>query len=171
MKTLEYYINLLFYIFLCLDRFGTRVFNYCLDKTIGAFFRKFVPRRYHLPGIKHPEIMQWNEYSGRAFASKGLDIFFAIHAFLIDYFLFYVLDTMIGVDNISILIFLLFFVFYAPCLYLSYKFIDKNDRYKVYFREFEKKSAKWKRACTIAGFLISLETFFSPIIILPLLFN
>ena len=115
--------------------------------------------------------MQWNEYSGRAFASKGLDIFFAVHAFLIIYYLLYVIDTKFGLDNIYILFVLLFIVFFTPCLYLSYKFIDKNDRYKVYFREFEKKSAKWKRACTIAGFLISLETFFSPIIILPLLFN
>ena len=162
MKTLEYYINLLFYIFLCLDRFGTRVFNYCLDKTIGAFFRKFVPRRYHLPGIKHPEIMQWDEYSGRAFASRGLDIFFAVHAFLIIYYMLYVIDTKFGVDNIDILFVFLFIVFFTPCLYLSYKFIDKNDRYKVYFCEFENKSVMLKRACTIAGFLISLETFFFP---------
>lgn len=86
MKILEYCVNLLFYSFMCLDRFATRVFNYCLDKTIGAFSRKFVPGRYHLPGIKHPEIMQWEEYAGKAFASRWIDIFFAVHALPIVFF-------------------------------------------------------------------------------------
>ena len=86
MKILEYCVNLLFYSFMCLDRFATRVFNYYLDKTIGAFSRKFVPGRYHLPGIKHPEIMQWEEYAGKAFASRWIDIFFAVHALPIVFF-------------------------------------------------------------------------------------
>ena len=84
---------------MCLDRFATRVFNYCLDKTIGAFSRKFVPGRYHLPGIKHPEIMQWEEYAGKAFASRWIDIFFAVHALPIVFFLLYVIDTRFGGNN------------------------------------------------------------------------
>ncbi len=62
--------------------------------------------------------MQWDEYSGRAFASRGLDIFFAVHAFLIIYYLLYVIDTKFGVDNIDILFVLLFIVF----LHLVYIF-------------------------------------------------
>ncbi len=171
MKILEYCVNLLFYSFMCLDRFVTRIFNYCFDKTVGASFRKFVPRRYHIPGVKHPEIMQWDENSGNAFVSRWVEIFFAVHTLPIVFYLLYVIDKKIGVDNIDILFVLLFVIFLVPCFYLLYRFIDKNDRYKVYLREFEKKSVKWKRTCTIAGFLISLEMIFGPIIIVAWVFN
>ena len=115
--------------------------------------------------------MQWDEYSGRAFVSRWVEIFFAVHTLPIVFYLLYVIDKKIGVDNIDILFVLLFVIFLVPCFYLLYRFIDKNDRYKVYFREFEKKSVKWKRTCTIAGFLISLEMIFGPIIIVAWVFN
>ena len=65
MKKIEYFVNWLFYVSLYFEKYVTRFLNYILMKPIIFFFSMFVPKRFHPPGIKHPELREeWNEIYG-----------------------------------------------------------------------------------------------------------
>ena len=165
MKKIEYYINLLFYSMFCFCQFGTRLFNFCIANPLDAFFSKFVPKRYHPQGIKHPESRKvWNDISDIFFASKGAFFVLMINTFVLSLAAFYATNRFTGLKDNTIWI--LSTVLALSWIYTTYISIDKNDKYKRYFREFDRRTNKWKRACTIGGFLLSLEAFSLPFIAL-----
>lgn len=162
MKKIEYYLNLIFYSILCFLQIGTRIFDYCVSKPLDAFFYKFVPKRFHPPGIKHPELRkEWNERSDIAFASNSTFSFLFINTFVFSLLILYEINNIVGLNEV--ILWILSFLFALSWNYITDIFIFNNDKYLNYLQIFEKKSAKWKRKCTIWGFLIILETIFFPI--------
>ena len=165
MKKIEYYINLLFYSMFCFSQFGTRIFNYCIANPLDAFFSKFVPKSYHPQGIKHPESRKvWNDISDKFFASRGTSFVLMINTFVLSLAVFYATNRLTGLKDNTIWI--ISTILALSWEYTTYILTDKNNKYKFYFREFDKRTPRWKRACTIGGFLLSLETISLPFIAL-----
>lgn len=157
MKKIEYYINLLFYSIFCFEKFTTRIMNYCIVVPFVAFFSIFVPKRFHPPGIKHPELRKaWNDISDMGFASSTTFFVLITNTFILFFFILSAINTIIGFKIEIVLI--ISAISAISWTYLADFFIDKNEKYLKYFHIFEKKSITWKRICLIVAILICIES-------------
>ena len=162
MKRIEYYINLLFYSIFCFEQFVTRILNYCIGIPFIAFFLIFVPKRFHPSGIKHPELRrEWNEISDMGFASSTTFFVLITNTFVLFFFIFSAINTIIGFE--LGIVFIISAIPTFSWFYLTYDFVEKDDKYVNYFRIFEKKSIMWKRVCLIFAILICIESILWPL--------
>lgn len=164
MKKVEYFVNWLFYVSLYFEKLVTRFLNYFLVKPILFFFSKFVPKRFHPPGIKHPELREeWNEIYD---ISDAIRITYCILFANTLYMSFVILYLINDIIDMSLEIrFVLSVILALPWWYFTDSLIYKDDKYLVYFRFFEKKSSIWKRISLILGVLAMIESIALPVIV------
>ena len=83
MKKLEYFINWLFYVSYYFDKIMSRILYYVLGKPIELFFIKFVPKRFHPPGMKHPEYRgKWDNPYNTVLADRIMDFIICMNTFM-----------------------------------------------------------------------------------------
>lgn len=161
MKKIEYFVNWLFYVSLYFEKYVTRFLNYILLKPIIFFFSMFVPKRFHPPGIKHPELREeWNVIYG---VSDAYRITFSI-LFANTFTIAFIILSLI-IEMSATIRFVLSFILASPWIYFTDSSIYKNNKYLIYYRFFEKKSSIWKRTSLILGILAMIETLCLPVII------
>ncbi len=161
MKKIEYFVNWLFYISLYFGKLVTRFLNYILGKPIVFFFSMFVPKRFHPPGIRHPELREeWNEIYDVSDACRiTFCILFMNTIAIAIIILHFIIGMSLGIS------FILSFILASPWFYFTDRSIFKNNKYLVYYRFFEKKSSIWKRISLILGILAMIETICLPVIL------
>lgn len=158
MKKLEYFINRLFYVSYYFDKVMSRILYYVLGKPIELFFIKFVPKRFHPPGMKHPEYRgKWDNPYNTVLAGRIMDFIICMNTFMTVFIIICAINVMIWMRITTIFIISSILVF--PCIGLSYKFTYKDDKYLSYFSMFGKKSRKWKITSLILLFLAIIESF------------